>query len=555
MLEPEDAVQRGRGAYAQADWKAARDAFTQAHSAGSLGVDDLALLGRAAWWLGDVHQALSLSEEVFAQYCAVDRTRDAAMTALQLSLLWMTRGDLTVGAAWLARARRLLADLPEDPGHGYLIYLETSMSLDGHAEPWAAASVDRLRALAASTGDPALASLSDVASGMAALRRGDTDEGFERLDEAMLPVLAGRVAGEWAGDVYCTIIHVCHELADFQRMEDWTAATERWCTHFGSDAIYTGICRVHRLELLSARGEWAHAEARIARESQDLLRANPWVASEGFYQLGEIHRLRGDSEAAREAFAAARRAGSDAQPGAALLDLADGHTEEAWRGITDALDTRDQLARARLLRSAVEIALAAGRLGDAEPLGDELREAASRYATRGFRAWAAHVEGMLALTHRDHVRALDRLNEAESLFRLDRLPYDTADALVWIARTHRASGDDARSRRAIRRAREILAELGAAAEFATLGENDGAIAPAAATTFGPLTTREAEVLACVASGASNRDVAARLYISEKTVGRHLANIYAKLDVGTRTAAAAWWHAHGRPHGGAAHGPA
>jgi DNA-binding NarL/FixJ family response regulator len=58
---------------------------------------------------------------------------------------------------------------------------------------------------------------------------------------------------------------------------------------------------------------------------------------------------------------------------------------------------------------------------------------------------------------------------------------------------------------------------------------------------GGLTKREIEILRCVAAGATNKQVAEQICISEKTVARHLANLYAKLGVSSRTAAVAWAH--------------
>ena len=60
---------------------------------------------------------------------------------------------------------------------------------------------------------------------------------------------------------------------------------------------------------------------------------------------------------------------------------------------------------------------------------------------------------------------------------------------------------------------------------------------------GGLTAREAEVLRLVASGQTNAQIAADLVLSERTVARHLSNIFTKLDVGSRTAAAAYAFEH------------
>ena len=492
-------------------------------------------MARAAWWLIRIPESIALAEEVFHGYCELDRHADAAMTALELSLRWLIKGDMTVGTAWLNRGRRILSDLPEGPANAYLLYIEASVDMMNGDDMWAGGHIEQLAELAERYPQPAVQSLSMAVRGVAELRQGATARGFALLDEAMLPVLAGGIAAEWAGDVYCTIIHVCHELADFRRMEDWTRATETWCSQFGSEAIYTGICRVHRLELRSVRGDWSDVEELLTQESGRLMSSNPWVAGEGFYQLGEIRRLRGDAEGARAAYELARSAGIDPQPGEALLALSRGDASGARAAIDESLAGRDRVARVRLLRAAVEIALANGDRPMAEAFADELRASTDHYDSSGFRAWLAHAEGMLAVADREPARAIEALRRAETAFRTDRQPYELARVLLLAGDAHDLAGDARAAAAARSRGEGILARL-----RGPVPQHPASVP--ATVPAGPLTPREAEVLTLVAEGAANREVAARLFISEKTVGRHLANIYVKIGVGSRTAAAAWWHA-------------
>ncbi len=58
-----------------------------------------------------------------------------------------------------------------------------------------------------------------------------------------------------------------------------------------------------------------------------------------------------------------------------------------------------------------------------------------------------------------------------------------------------------------------------------------------------MTARELEVLKLVASGMTNRKIASRLSISEKTVARHISNIFVKLDLSSRAAATAYAYEH------------
>lgn len=522
------ALERGREAFAAADWSAVYDALHPLRSA--LGVDDLALLARSEWMRSRVPESLELSEELFHRYRAEDRAADAASTALLLTLLWVTRGESSVGSAWLSRARRLLAEREDSVVHGYLAYVEAMVALELGGE--LGDSLERLSRLSGTLRDPALESFELVIRGLLDLRAADIAAGFARLDEAMLPVIAGRVPVEWAGDIYCTVIHACHQLADFRRMADWTRATERWCEQFAGEAIYGGICRIHRLELRAVHGEWEGLESRLLTESRALEGGNAWVAGEGFRQLGEIRRLRGDDAGAREAYRSALEAGVDPQPGLALLDLAAGRGEVAWEALGTALSAATGTRRAVLLRAGVEIGIAVGRLEEAAAMADGLRDTAQRFGTSGMWCWSLHADGAVALARGRHSEAVGLLERAAASFRAERRRHDVARALADLAQAHEGLGNVAVAEGFRGESGRILAVLAACDERG--GQRAGA---------GPLTAREVEVLECVAVGMSNREVAGRLFISEKTVGRHLANIYLKLDVGTRTAAVAWWREH------------
>jgi DNA-binding NarL/FixJ family response regulator len=102
-----------------------------------------------------------------------------------------------------------------------------------------------------------------------------------------------------------------------------------------------------------------------------------------------------------------------------------------------------------------------------------------------------------------------------------------------------AVGDEDSAREELDGGRAALVALGARTDLALLDAVLGTTRPPAG-----LTDREVEVLRLVAAGQSNARVAAELVLSERTVARHLSNIFTKLGVGSRTAAAAWAHEHG-----------
>ena len=525
-----DPLAPARTAFARREWRTAHDAL--AGSRDGLATADLELLAEAAWWLGDSPESMSVSEEVYRRLLADGKGHQAADRALRLALEWFTRGDVQVGTAWLARARRVITGLPRSALHGYLLYFEGAADMDVSGDPETAESAAReVEALAREHDEPTLDSFASALRGLAAVRRGRTAEGFADLDEAMLPVLAGHVDPLWSGDLYCTVIHLCDELGDLARMRAWTASMARWSQPQGRTFMFASVTRIHELQLVAAEGHWAAVEEELGDRSADLVGAHGWLAGEGYYTLAEVRRLRGDAEGARRAYALARGLNHDALPGAALLLQAEGRPDDALAALRVGLADATRLGRARLLLDATLLALTVGETAYATTLTAELEETARWFGTPGLAARAAQARAALLLAEGRPGEAVPLLERAAEVYRGQRYRYALAALHESLAAAHRADGDHDRADSATATALAIYTRLGAAADVERL-------APRGDRPCG-LTDREAEVLAKVAAGATNREVATALGISEKTVGRHLANIFTKVGVGTRTAAAAW----------------
>jgi DNA-binding NarL/FixJ family response regulator len=516
-----------RAAHMRRDWHACYDAFTRAEEDNPLGTDDLDALAVAAWQTGRGKESVRITERVFTRLVRTDPP-SAAMKAVELGLAWFTRGDLNIAQGWMNRARRLLNGAPEGPTNGYLAYLDALIVMrDSEA---LAQRVHTLREICGRVDTPALTALCQVAEALAAINDTRMTDAFALLDEAMLPVLAGQVPLDWAGDIYCVVLNQCHYLGDLPRMRAWTDSMERWCADFAASDNYGGVCDVHRLQLLTATDDYGQLEARLVAASQALEDVNSWAAGEGYYQLGEVLRLRGDADGAFAAFARARALGVDPQPGEALLRCGLGDGQTAWADLRVALADHDRVARMRMLRGAVEVSLARNDLAEADQHCGELEDGARVFGTPGFRAWAAHARGAIMVKREQHIDALEVLESALREYRVQKSRYESAQIYEWMALAHRALGDDATAAADIATAQSIYDQLGVEPAGICGSESSGG-----------LTKRELEILTAIAGGATNRQVAQQVFISEKTVARHLANIYAKLGVSSRTAALAWAH--------------
>lgn len=534
LAEPvTDLLAAARAAHQRREWPLSYEAYTRAATLAPLATEDLDAFAFASWRLGHIKESIRAAERVYADLARIDPTA-AAMKANELALAWLIRGDVNIGSGWMNRSRRLLVDVDECPVHGYLNYLDAIVAAMTQDLDALAVQVDSLQQLSRRLEAPVVGALGLVAAGLEAILHARTAEGYALIDEAILPLLADQVPIEWAGDIYCVVLHHCHKLADMPRMRAWTDSMERWCGLSGS-APYGGVCDVHRLQVRAGTDDYRGLEQELERASRALTEVNSWAAAEGYYQLGEVRRLLGELDDAAAAFDRARSLGMDPQPGAALLLCRRGDTQGAWTAIRLALAGGDRLARVRLLRAAVEIALRRDDLDQAERCCQELESDATAFATPGFMAWAAHARGALNVRSGAFEPALVSLQEALREYRTQQSRYETAEVYEWLALAHRGLGDEAAAAADAATAEAIYAELGV---------DPSGSCGSGSTAAGGLTPRELDVLGHIARGATNKQVAAALYLSEKTVSRHLANIYAKLGVSTRTAAANWAFQHG-----------
>lgn len=520
------ALERARAACGRRDWAGAREGFS---SAGTLAIDDLASLATACWWLGEVEEYAAASAELHRLLLQRGRRVQAAQVAFELGYTQLVRGHEETGIGWMARARRLFQELPEVPERGFLLAVDAEAALEsGDLE-----TADRKARAALALGEahdlPTVVALGRFLCGVVAVHRGQTEQGLRDVDEAMLPVQAGDVAPEWVGLLYCETISLCQDLLDLPRAQRWTSLTERWLDGYAPAVMFSGICRVHRAQLRMVQGEWDRAGEESRRAALELEPLDVRVAGEAHYCLGELHRLRGDTGAAETAYRRAHELGRDPLPGMALLCLLRGRARVATSILDAALAAATRpLARAPLLAARVEVGLAVEDTRGATRHLDELVRIADAHASPGWMAEAQRWRGAVLLARGRVAEAVRELREAQARWRRMGAPYQVCRIALDLAVAYESLGDRDTARREREGAAAVLQRLG-------VPSTPGRASPDLAG----LTPRELEVIAAVADGRSNREAARALRISERTVARHLANVYLKARVTSRTAAVAW----------------
>lgn len=536
-----DDLVQARETFERGDWIAAFDAWSDLDPE-VLGPDDLHQLATAALLLGKEADCVAALQKAFHAHVSRDQLAAAARCAFWLSMVFANNEDMALAAGWTARADRLLDDLGEDVvERGYLRFqhmFEHVVAQDWpRAFEYAAGVTEYGRRFA----DPDLLALGLVAEGRLTIYAGRVPDGLALFDEAMVGVAAGDVSPVIAGNVYCVMIEGCQEIADLGRAAAWTAALTRWCREQPGLVAYTGQCAVHRGQIMRLRGAFAEAveefDSAVRRYLDSPAKGPIGLASA---EKGDVLRILGDVQGAEASYEAAFDHGYEPQPGLALLWQATGRQDAAVGAARRLLaETGGTVARSRMLPGVVEILLAAGARDEARAAAEELEQIATDFGCAGLQATAAVSSGCVELESGDPSGALPYLRKAFSAWQQLEAPYEAARARLQLGRALAALGDHVSSAAELAAARRVLDRLGARPDVERV---DRLTAPPALPDG--LTAREVEVLRLVASGQSNAQIAAALVLSEKTVARHLSNIFAKLAVGSRTAAAAYAFEHG-----------
>lgn len=548
-MTTEDPLERGRQAFARQEWAEGYESLSRARAGGDLESIDLERLAVVAYLTGRDTESTAAWERAHSALVDEGDLGAAIRCGFWLAFGLLNRGEFARGGGWLARLERLVDEeegLTDCGEKGYLLMPVGLQALEGGDASEALAAFGEVVELGRSCSDSDLQLMGRLGQGQALIRLGETERGLRLLDEVMVAVSVDDVSPIVAGLAYCALIETCSEIFDLRRAQEWTQVLTRWCEAQPDLVPYRGQCLVHRSELMQLEGAWLDAVEQADRAC-DRLGDPPGQPALGmaFYQRAELSRLRGDFDRAERLYRQAEDRGRRPEPGRARLLLAEGHTRRAREAVEAAVSEEPSLvARIPLLAAQVDIALADADVASARGAAVELAEAASALDSPAAEAMAAYSDGAVLLADTESRQATRSLRRALGLWSEIPAPYEMARTRVLIGRACLDLDDVAAAMIELGAAREIFAGLGAALDVQVLDrlsvEPDGSDRK--------LTRRQTEVLALVATGMTNRQIAAELVISEKTVARHVSDIFTRLGVSTRAAATRYAFEHGsEPH--------
>ena len=526
-------------AYERGSWLAAYDTLRGVDDSEMVAADFIAL-GISALLAGRPNDGIQAFQRGYQVALDSVEPHLALRSTFYLTMTLLESGEGVIARGWVGRARRLLDDMDEQTVEdGYLVALEMFQHIFAGEFEQALNRTEVVAEFARRFDDADLRALALNARGRMLIYSGRVREGLALLDEAMVGITLGEVSPLFAGETYCSLIEACQEVCDYGRAAEWTSALTRWVDSQPELVRFTGQCAVHRGQIMRAHGAFTDGRNEFDLALERYVAAGQLAAAALAYQeRADIRRIQGDLDGAESDLEHALELGHEPQPALALLWLARDRTSAAAASVRRLLaEPRDPVHRVGLLSVGVDVLLAVGDVHQATATAEDLSTTAEQFGCRPLRAMAARARGAVALAADDPTRALAELRQALQQWRDLDAPYEAARCRELIGEVLRRLGDLDSAEVEVEAARETFTRLGAMPDAQRLAPPSRGQLPAG------LTEREAEVLRLVATGMSNSSIAASLTLSEKTVSRHLSNIFSKIGVSSRTAAAAFAFEH------------
>lgn len=557
MAEPDPQLQdqfaAGYRSLAAAEWG---DAFAHFHAVVQSRPSAEAYEGvaMAAWWLDDVAAVFAFRERAYRLYRERGDRLGAARCATWIGLdHYIYRAERAIASGWLQRANRLLDGLAPAAEHGWLAIWSGHIALfDDNDVETARHAGSETQALARSLDLPDLEALALALEGLAHVCEGQVDDGMRRLDEAATTAISGDVSDfDAIATICCYLIFACERVRDYDRAAEWCEKVEQVSLRCDYRSMFP-VCRTHYAAVLLWRGDWQRAEAELSEAIRQLTSARRGWVTDSVVRLAELRRRQGRLDEAAVLF---EQSAGDARSLLGLAELAlDQRDAVTAADFVDRFLRRvprdDRTERAVGLDLAVRVRIALGEVDRARDLLSELDETAALVGAQTHHAFVSLGRGRIAVAAGEIDLARRSFEDAVDLFERAGAPYETALSRFELARLLSADGRDRASVREADAARVTFMRLGAHppirqidALLLDLAQSlpDGKSDPVG------LTRRETEILRLLALGNSNQQIADALFISIRTVERHISTIYDKLGaagVTARSVATAYAITHG-----------
>jgi ATP/maltotriose-dependent transcriptional regulator MalT len=541
----------GNQAFSRGEWEIAADCFSKALGQKET-TEALEGMAAAAYFVNDAIATITARERAYILHREANNHQGMARVAgLVANDYGEFRGDFAVASGWLARGLRAIEECGPCREAGFLTMLQAHVALLIQKDPTEAITyADSALRHAREFNAPDIEMLALALRGLALVSQGEPVEGMRLLDEATAAATAGETDDINAiGSTCCYLIAACERIRDYDRAAQWCIRISKFSSRWRMASVF-GSCRTQYASILMTQGRWKEAEQELMNAAEMLRERRPGQVAACTVRLGELRRRQGRFAEAETLFAEAPSHPLSMLGRAAIL-LHNGNPIGAigmMERYLRRIPLADRTERVPGLEFLLRAQLAAGNMQEAEQALTEIREIASRFNTSPLHAAIHAADGLFAAAIGNLREALFHLEDAIDLYDRTPMPFEGGCARIELANLLHQLGDHTRAGEEARAAEQSLQKLGAlhdAQRAASLiaPPNVSHPLPLSGTTADDhLTRRETEILMLIAAGKSNEEIATELFLSIRTVERHVSNIYLKLGATGRTAravATAW----------------
>lgn len=540
----ENSLQKGKDALAVGAWEEARHHLEHAMQSGD-SADVLENLAWACWWLNDVPRVFEYRTKAYNLFLANNDVFGASRTASWLGVDYLDfKGEGAVATGWFQRAENLLEGMPDSWELAFIKTLKARLSyeVDKNIER-AFKLLDETRELSKSLKSIDGEMLSGALKGFILVMEGKVAEGMPLLDEAtLLAVTSTQADMKFTTFTCCYLIDACERIRDFERAGQWCNTVKALCKRWDYREMFA-TCKMKYAGVLIWRGDWKEAEEELLSALSVFEEIRPLNVSSATVRLADLKRRQGKWNETEHLFSQV-----ESHPlklfYSASFYFDKGDNENAFP-LAEKYLRKIPLTRKAERTAGVELLLKIyaklGRIEEAQLLLEELREIATAINTPPIKAALLSSEGYLCLAKNNYEvskqlfeDAIDIYESVQTPFELARTRMALAGALIQLNQRAQAESElnssiatfnDLGAQKDYEKARHLLKNL----YKDKAGETDGSKYE--------FTGRELEILKLLAEGKNNDEMAEKLFLSVRTVEKHITNIYGKLGISGKSARA------------------
>jgi tetratricopeptide (TPR) repeat protein len=540
----DSSLQESRKAMTNGQWKEARhlleECLQQNRSAGIF--EELA---RTCWWLNDFTALFDYRLKAYEAFIQGGDKTGAARTAGWLGLDYLEiKGEFAIANGWFQRAANLLEDVEDCWELAFVTLLKARVCFMQQPTNDAALQlIEESISISRRVGSIDGEMMATGVKGLILTTEGKINEGMCCLDEATLIATTADVADvSLAGITCCFLIEACQRIRDYERASQWCNKVKELARRWHLDALFSS-CRTNYASVLLWKGEWEAAEQELLLASKELEQLRPAQISMCLAQLAELRRRQGRWKEVNELLQQAQIPITKLIISAAFAyDQGDYETaaEMAQRYIRQ-IPNKEKTRKLPAIELLIRTCCKQQKTDEAVNLLEELKEISGMVNTSPVKASVLSATGLVREACGDTMAARENFEDAIDIYDAVDAPFESAvtrillsEALIQMQQYRNAESElnvalgafeKMGAKKCLEKAKQLLKTVHRQHALEQKHE-----AP-------EFTGRELEILRLLAEGKNNGEIAQQLFLSIRTIEKHLTNLYLKMGVSGKSARA------------------